>query len=277
MIPDTPSDPLVHTAWTETGPFAFSDEGEGPTLLFLHGLPGSGRDFRWLCSALDGRARSVRVEQPGFGATPTSTETGTSLRARARFVLAAADALGLERFGLVGHSMGGAVAMAVAAAAPARVSGLGLLASVGLHPHRAARKISRRPDVTRLLNIALVRRAMLPSIRTGFQRAGFPSSVPDGEMLQSVRIFSSLEFASVREAAFGVRAPTLIAWAEDDPLVEAAIGLSLDAVLPAGPRLCFETGGHNIQKTRATELADALSSWIAATADAPRATRHVAG
>jgi len=253
---------VLRFAWTTEGSFAFTDEGTGPTVLLTHGLPGSVRDFRWLCSALAGRVRSVRVEQPGFGGTPMSTETGTKLAHRARFVLDAADSLGLERFAVIGHSIGGPLAMAVAARAPERVSALGLLASVGLHPHRMARRAKRRPDAARLLTWPPVRRWILPSMREGFRRAGFPSSLGDGDMIQSARVFASLDFSDIREAAFAVRAPTFIAWAEDDPLVESAVGLSLSQVLPTGPRLAFATGGHNIQKTRAVELADALVAWL---------------
>lgn len=262
MTPEVPSDPALRFAWTARGGFAFTDEGRGPALVLVHGLPGSSRDFRWLASALAGRVRAVRLEQPGFGQTPRATETGVTLAHRARFVLEAADALGLDRFAVLGHSIGGPVAMAVAAQAPARVTALALLASVGLHPHRLARRIDRRPDLAWLLRLRPVQRLVLPSMRAGFRRSGFPASTPDGELIQSTRVFGALSFEDNRAAAFGVRAPTLIAWAEDDALVEPAIGMALSQVLPPGPRLAFESGGHNVQKTRAIELADALVPFL---------------
>lgn len=266
MTPATPSDPPLRTAWTARGSFAFTDEGRGPALVMLHGLPGSSRDFRWLASALDGRLRVIRIEQPGFGQTPRATETGTTLPHRARFVLEAVDALGLDRFAVLGHSIGGPVAMAVAARAPARVTALALLASVGLHPHRLARRTPRHPDLARVLTLRPVQRIVLPGMRRGFTKAGFSASTPDGELVQCTRVFARLSFEDNRRAAFGVRAPSLIAWADDDPLVEPAIGLSLAQVLPDGPRITFAEGGHNIQKTRAVELAEALVSHVGDTA-----------
>lgn len=261
MTPEHPSDPPRRRASIETGPFSYTDEGSGPTLVMIHGLPGSSRDFRWLCGALEGRIRSVRLEQPGFGGTPVSTETGTRLGLRAEFVLHAAAALGLERFWVLGHSIGGPVAMEVAARAPERVVGLALLASVGLHVHRVARNVPRHPDVARLLRPRWVARAVAPLLRPGFARVGFPSSIPGGELVQTTRVFSRLSFADNRRAARGVSASTFMSWAEDDRLVEGAIGHALSAALPSGPRLVFETGGHNIQKTHAVELADALVAW----------------
>ena len=262
MTPETPSDPPLRVAWLPDGPFTYTDEGEGPVLVALHGLPGSGRDYRWLGAAIEPRVRLIRIDQPGFGGTPRATGPEPTLDARARFVLGATEALGLDRFALVAHSMGGPVAMAVAARAPARVRGLALLASVGLSVHRLARKTPRHPDVARLLDVRLFARVVLPSLRGGFLRAGFPSSTSDEAMLHTTRVFSRLSFAEIRREAQRVRAETFVAWAADDALVEPAIGLELAAVLPPGPRLVFEDGGHNIQKTRAVELADGLSVWM---------------
>lgn len=259
MTPDRPSDPPVHVGWLPKGSFTYTDEGEGPALVALHGLPGSARDFRWLAPALSG-VRFIRLEQPSFGGTPRSTEPSTRLADRARFVLAALEAIGIDRFTVLGHSMGGPLAMSVAASE--RVEGLALLASVGLRPHRLMRKIGRYPDLARLVGVPLVSRALLVPLRRGYQRAGFPASTPDAAIVHCTRIFSTISFEEVRAAARCVRAPTFIAWAEDDPLVEPAIGLELARTLPAGPRVVFDEGGHNFQKSRAIELGEALSAWL---------------
>lgn len=260
--PETPHDPPVRVAAIASGPFGYTDEGPRATpILALHGLPGSVRDYRWLGAALGDRARLVRLDQPGFGATPRCTAPDPTLEARARFVLDAADALGLERFVVLGHSMGGPAAIAVAARAPDRVVGLACLASVGLSPHRLARRAARLPDLARALSWPLVPRLLMPRMRADFVRMGFPRSTTDEAILQSTRIFSALSFDAIRRAARDVRCSTLIAWADDDALVEPAIALALAGVLPEGPRVSFASGGHNIQKTQAHELADALLAW----------------
>lgn len=259
MTPERPSDPPLRTAWLAEGPFSYTDEGEGPVLVALHGLPGSARDYRWLAPALAG-VRLIRIEQPGFGGTPRRTEPSPRLFDRARFVTRALDALGIDRCAVLGHSMGGPLAMCVAS--DARISGLVLLASVGLRPHRLMRKIGRRPDLARLLDVRPVARALLPPMRKGFVRAGFPESTPDEAILQCTRIFSQVRFSEIRDAVRGVTAPTFLAWAEDDPLVEGTIALELDRALPRGPRVAFDDGGHNIQKTRAIELGEAIVRWM---------------
>lgn len=251
----------MRAGWLREGPFSYSDEGEGPVVLALHGLPGSARDWRWLAPALDG-VRTIRLEQPAFGGTPRCTEPDPSLAARARFVMSTIDALDLDDIVVLGHSMGGPLALAVAASLPSRVRGLALFASVGLRPHRMIRKLGRPPrELVRVADTPPIRRAILPPLRRGFVRAGFPVTTPDDAILQSMRIVSALSFAEIRAAVAAVRCPTLLAWANDDPLVEEAIGLELASALPEGPRLAFETGGHNVQKSRAIELGQALSAF----------------
>ena len=56
--------------------------------------------------------------------------------------------------------------------------------------------------------------------------------------------------------------PTLVAWARDDRLIEAEIFDELSPKAPDGPRLPFDTGGHNIQKSQASELADAIVAFM---------------
>ena len=113
--PDTLQPKLVPL---QRGPAAMLDVGEGPAVLCVHGLPGSYRDFRWLAEPLVGHARLIAVDLPGFGQTPVQTCPDPSPEGRAAFVLEVMDALGLDRPLLVGHSMGGVVALAAVAQRP---------------------------------------------------------------------------------------------------------------------------------------------------------------
>ena len=114
----TTSEHAPRTIALRAGPAAFLDAGEGPPVVCIHGLPGSSRDFRWLFEPLASRVRLVAVDLPGFGQTPIATAPDASPEGRAAFVLELVDALGLEAPFLVGHSMGGVVAVAAVARRP---------------------------------------------------------------------------------------------------------------------------------------------------------------
>jgi len=104
---------------------------QAPKLLALHGWLDNAASFVPLAPWLDG-FDLVAPDQPGHGASahlPLAAEY--TLIAAARAALAVADALGWERFHLLGHSLGGATASFVAAATPQRVDKLLLVEALG--------------------------------------------------------------------------------------------------------------------------------------------------
>ena len=93
-----------------------------------------------------------------------------------------------------------------------------------------------------------------------FRQAGFRCS--PAEVHQTVSILARWRFQDTAPAARAVRCPVFAAWTDDDAAVEPAVVEELLALLPDGPRLHFETGGHNLQKSQATEIAAALVPWV---------------
>lgn len=99
-------------------------EGAGPPLILLHGWP----EFWWcwhrnvptLAESFDVIAPDLR----GFGDTRETSAQPAGANAHTRDILALADALGLERFGLVAHDVGAYVAQEVARLLPRRLLGL---------------------------------------------------------------------------------------------------------------------------------------------------------
>lgn len=237
------------------GPAAYIEAGEGPPVLCVHGLPGSSRDFRWLLAPLEGRARLVAVDLPGFGQTPVATAPDASPEGRADFVLQLTDALGLERPLIVGHSMGGVVAVAAVAQRPDGFRGLALLSSPGLRPHTTYQRLPRR--TMQLAATGPWTPLLLPAVRQLFAMAGF-RGYPDAALLRTLVCLgeTSLDAHAARIRALTL--PTLAAWCEDDALIEAAILAELAEALPSGPRLVWPVGGHVPQKTHTIEVAEAL-------------------
>lgn len=102
---------------------AFRTIGDGPPLLVLHGLLGQGRNWQAIAKRLAATGRRiVLVDLRNHGASPRARPT--SYAAMAADVEAVLDRLGLERASLLGHSMGGKVAMVLALRRPLRVDRL---------------------------------------------------------------------------------------------------------------------------------------------------------
>jgi pimeloyl-ACP methyl ester carboxylesterase len=107
----------------------YLERGAGPTLLLIHGLGSSMRSFTHsVLDRLAGDFRVIVMERPGSGESTRAPRACARVRSQAETVSAFIRVLGLERPVLVGHSMGGAVALAVALAHPEQVSGLALVA-----------------------------------------------------------------------------------------------------------------------------------------------------
>lgn len=102
-----------------------------PRVLALHGWLDNAASFVPLAAQLRG-IELVALDLPGHGASahlPPAADFTMVSAARAAF--AAADALGWDRFGLLGHSLGGAIASVMAAAMPQRIERLALVEALG--------------------------------------------------------------------------------------------------------------------------------------------------
>jgi pimeloyl-ACP methyl ester carboxylesterase len=257
--PASPSDPQLKPGRILGGAFTWTEEGEGAqTIVAVHGLPGSVRDWRWLSSALPRTVRFIRLDMPAFGGTPRETAPGPHLNQRGAFVLEALESLGIEKCVLVGHSMGGPVALSAAANSKGRVAQLALLSSVGLRPHKLLRAFYGVKLWSKAMDTAVIGSPLRVLMRQGFILSGFPKQTTLEEVAHTTRCLSVLDFAAQLHNTTAWKGPTLSAWAEDDTFIEREVFEEHAAALPPGPRLKWAEGGHNIQKTRAVEVAEAL-------------------
>ena len=88
------------------------DEGNEPAFVLMHFLGGSGREWDEVVAILNPRHKTLRIDLPGFGGS--AEETGYTVAEMADAVDAAIAQAGLKQYFLVGHSMGGKVAMVLA-------------------------------------------------------------------------------------------------------------------------------------------------------------------
>jgi pimeloyl-ACP methyl ester carboxylesterase len=117
-------------------------EGEGPTaLIFIHGWCYDQRAWRHQMTALSDRFRCISLDLAGHGGTSSvGTADALTIAEMAADVLALREALELDRVILVGHSMGGAVAVEAAIA-----SAEGVLGVIGVDSLTDERMYAKRP------------------------------------------------------------------------------------------------------------------------------------
>ncbi len=195
---------------------ALQQAGDGARVLALHGWLDNAASFLPLAQHLDG-VELVALDLPGHGrSVHVPSGTDYSFTAALATVLDAADALGWERFTLLGHSMGAGIASLLAAACPQRVERLvviemlGALAEAPEHTAermRSAVASQRKPSKHALRVFADIDTA----VRARLQASRVPGSGLDAELLRMI-------------VARGVRAvPGGVVWSSDARLTQPTL------------------------------------------------------
>jgi len=113
----------------------YLEAGDGPPVVLVHGSgPGVTAYANWRLTipALADRFHCFAPDLVGFGYTERSTDLTYGVQTWADQVVGFLDAMGLEKASLVGNSLGGSIALRVAARHPERVDRLALMGSVGV-------------------------------------------------------------------------------------------------------------------------------------------------
>ncbi|MER9300763.1 alpha/beta fold hydrolase [Mesorhizobium sp. M0621] len=107
----------------------YVDQGEGPPIVFVHGLGAQLHHFRHTLFGRFGPGyRLIALDRPGAGYSVRPRGATGRLPEQAEIIRRLIEALGLERPLVVGHSLGGAVALTLAVEHPEAISGIALLA-----------------------------------------------------------------------------------------------------------------------------------------------------
>jgi pimeloyl-ACP methyl ester carboxylesterase len=236
-----------------------------PAVAMIHGIPGSVRDWRYLGPAVvDVGLCAVRIDMPGFGETPIAAFGSPKTANRAAFVLQTLRALGFARFAIVGHSIGGAVALHCAALFGDVVTAVAFVNSVGTRRHRG---LHVPGSVIGLAARSLSVPALAPHAVAALERFYAARGTPAREPLDAdvagfhLEISAALDFSAQRLAARAVRCPALVVTAQNDPLVEPAVGVALARALVRAPlvtQIHVDDGGHALQKYQARRIA----AWL---------------
>jgi pimeloyl-ACP methyl ester carboxylesterase len=249
--------------------------GEGPPVVLVHGIASSIYTWAEVIPALAESHDVVALDLPGFGGS--EIPAAFSGDAYPRLLGAFLDALSLPRVALVGHSLGGAVVAAFAAAEPARVERLVLIDAAGFNFAPADRpwllRVAAWPGAATVMeNLPVRRRFVSLGLRQVFHDDArvTPERVEEyvAPALRpgAARFLSGLLRAAGTmdmPAAIGrVRAPTLVVWCDQDEWVPIADADRFVAAIPGARKAVIEACGHLPQEERPRELLALLEGFL---------------
>jgi pimeloyl-ACP methyl ester carboxylesterase len=251
---------FVHHTGRTTLPEVVPDLSRGETILCLHGSGGNGAVFAELMAALAREHSPLAIDLPGHGRSGGLDSLG-SIERMADFAGAFLDRWGIERAVLLGHSMGGAVALRLALEQPARVRALVLCASAPRFTGAAV------PALTRVVEgkdrRPFFRDAYSPSASPEVLRRGFMEDLKTDPRALLGDLLACRAFDAEAELE-RVAAPTLVVVGEDDDPAMRAGSERLAAGI-RGATLCRVPGaGHMLPLEQPDALAGAVSELLRA-------------
>lgn len=262
----------------------YVDEGDGPTLLMLHGNPTWSFLYRDLIRSLRAEFRCVALDYPGFGLSSTAPGYGFLPAEHARVVSAFVDLLDLDRFVVMGQDWGGPIGLHVAAAHRDRVDGL-ILGNTWAWPADGWAHFERFSKIAggwvggvairqanAFVNLFVPvghRRRRLTRAEMDHYR--LPLDTParrEASHVFSREITGSGEF--LREVAASAvaleRLPTLLVWGDADVAFGQRELERFERIFPDHTTVRLEGAGHYIQEEAPEQIAAAIRVWWPTTA-----------
>jgi pimeloyl-ACP methyl ester carboxylesterase len=260
--------------------------GSGPALVLIHGLTGSSTTWREVMPTLAERFTVIAPDLLGHGES-AKPRGDYSLGAFASGIRDLLVTLGVERATVVGHSLGGGVAMQMAYQFPERCERLVLVNSGGLgkEVHAILRAVSL-PGSELVLPFVLVPQVqrLLATIGGVASKAGFKMGVRGAEIWRSYTgltetrgriafihtVRSVIDFTGQRVSArdrlyLAQEIPTLIVWGDADRIIPVEHAHAAHELMPGSTLRIIEGADHFVPFETPEEFLDALLGFIDST------------
>jgi pimeloyl-ACP methyl ester carboxylesterase len=269
---------------------AYRQAGSGPVVVLIHGIAESSATFAAVMPDLAEHSCVVAVDLMGHGAS-AKPRGDYSLGAYASGVRDLLTALDHRSATIVGHSLGGGVAMQFAYQFPERCERLVLISSGGLGKEVSPwLRALAGPGVEYLLPLVLTRHIHGPLDRVGrwFGRFGLRPDPILAEIWATYRglteaeaqraflhtVRSVIDVAGQRVSAqdrlyLAGEIPTMIVWGDRDTVIPVSHGIDAHGLIPGSRLEIFEGVGHFLPVEAPERLAAVIGDFLATTSPAP--------
>jgi len=271
----------VRPARTPDGVAYFARPGRrGLPIVGIHGFGGDKETWLFMAALLRRARGVVGIDLPGHGRSDDVPEARASIRHHAEAVIRTLDHLGIERAVICGNSMGGGVALRLAASWPDRVAGIVLIASIGRDVHAGSALtwidgdnplIPREQDIDRFMALSLERP---PPVGRAVIRYVITRRVQRADALQ--RLFRGFVLAGgdagVPTDLAAIRCLALVIHGEQDRIIDKRTSQDLAGALARAELVVMRGVGHapQLEAPRATSrLIDSFASRLDAARPAP--------
>ena len=241
-----------------------------PTLVLIHGFGDHLMTWRAVFDRLAINHRVIAFDLPGFGASdkPEGEYTLEAQTDRVRSLLAKVRGPVV----LVGHSMGGEIALNVALAEPDRFPMLVLIAPAGFDVGLAGMADSITSHRAAIISIwEAARSSLLPVhdpewLGEPRDRADYDPSFDPAYRASTSAVLEHFDFEAIGRRAAGFTKPVLLIWGSADPVVPVRVADSVRAVLPCTRLEVLDRAFHRPQVERPDTVSALITAFLAAPA-----------
>jgi 2-hydroxymuconate-semialdehyde hydrolase len=260
---------------TSAGDMAYTDVGEGPAVVLLHTVPLWSLQWRHLVPLLAARFRVIAPDLLGAGESTKPKDQPLHIRAQAGYVRELLAHLGVERYAVIGHAVGGGLAQLLALDGDA-VDAIVLIdpATFGHWPSDGAREIQARGREIEP-TADLVNAVMHTAFDVGMRHRERLSEELIAEYVRPylddpasfARLMDAVDGVGLegREADFErISCPVLILWGEDDPFFPSTIADELNEAIASSTLALFPGCGHYLPEEAAETLGPMIFEYLRA-------------
>jgi pimeloyl-ACP methyl ester carboxylesterase len=273
-----------HQRWLQVAdrPVNVIDLGDGPALVFVHGLSGSWPNWLEQLPVFADTRRVIAMDLPGFGHSPMPVEQIT-ISSYAQILDELLGKLGVSAATLVGNSMGGFISAELAIAFPQRVERLVLVSAAGISTNgrrdvqRAVPALRRMERVVAAYTTWVAAHSDAVARHPGLRNAALglvtrhPSRLNPALAAEQLRgagkpgfmqaLQANLDYP-IRERLPEIACPTLIVWGEEDKVIPVRDAGVFEELIPGSRKVLFEDTGHMAMLERPAAFNQLLEEFL---------------
>jgi len=249
----------------------YADRGFGDSVvLLLHGFGGDLDNWMFNLDSLAEKHRLLALDLPGHGQS-VKTNVDPSLSGMATFVRKFLDVLSVSSLHVVGHSMGGAIAMQLASDSPETVKSLGLICSAGLGPDinsdylRGFVEAQSQQELKLVLqqlfvDESLVNLQLVNDLLNYKRMDGVEATLK--ALSETLISAGEQTFLTDNIVASGI--PVLVIWGKQDRIIPVSHAQNYSAAGGSCVEVeIFDSAGHMVQMEKAYEVNRSLLNFLA--------------
>ena len=253
---------------------SYVDEGVGAPVVLLHGIPTWG--YLWE-GALNVLARSNRVLIPdllGFGYSDKRDNFDRSIARQAEMVDAWMQEIGIERAAIVGHDIGGGVALRLATLFPQRVERLCVLNAVSYDSWPIELMLQfGHPQANRTMSAAAAIKVLRNALKQGFARSPerdvldgllspYRTEVGKLSLIRNAAALNTNLTTEISDLLLRLALPTLILWGEEDEFQVVKYGERLAEDIPGARLVRMNNARHFVMFDQPDEVVQLLREFL---------------